>query len=36
MNERITHNATICNVHLVCSTLKSNNFCEETPVTAKP
>ncbi len=29
-------NATICNVRSVCLTLKSNNFCEESPVTAKP
>ena len=32
LNFQITANATICNVRLVCSMLKSNNFCEESPV----
>ncbi len=30
----IATNATICNVPLVCSMLKSNNFCEESLETA--
>ena len=29
----IVHNATICNVRLVSLTLKSNNFCEDSPTT---